>query len=188
MLNKDALYLGESLAPGWRKIIVTATNNPGTRGSWPTGFAQGTSTIWNGRIDTYPGSYLSDTSLGTGKIKAIATSYWSYMSSSGESSVTKYSQHSFIDIDGLSLGDHDSIYVQKGKNGKLFQFRGGNWGLSITHIHGTSSVPSTTHADCLFFPEDRGKVLDIYIGLTPPHKKIKKSIKKALRFRRAFSC
>ena len=175
MLNNEMLF-GNSLAPGWRKIIVTPDQYENKNRYYTAGYSSGEIKFW-GRYWNFFNSYLSNNKLEDGTtIKAIYSGTTIETDYSGEVSRNYYVSYSQLILD-KSFGDNDLIYIKKGKDGKLFTFRGGNAGLEITH-RSASSKPSSSPADSLFLPEDRNKVLDIYIGLTPPPKKQKKTLRK----------
>lgn len=167
MLNNDML-LGGSLAPGWRKIIVTADSylNSNAGRYYTSGYGPNRLTIWN-KYWQFPNSSISNNLLEDGRsILALYSATTIETDYSGEQSKNYYSSYTRLVL-SRDLGDKDTIYVKKGKDGKLFTFWGGNSGMNVSH-GSSSKKPSTAPSDFLFLPEDRNKVLDIYIGLTPP--------------------
>lgn len=182
MLNNDML-LGGTSALGWRKIIPTVDwyeENKNVGRYYCTGYSPNEIASW-GYYWNFTNSSLSNNLLEDGRtIRAIFSACKYETHSSGESTIREYSCFTRLVL-SKDLGDKDIIYVKKGKTGNLFTFRGGNYGMQVSH-GSPSSKPSTNSpilSKFLFLPEDRNKELDIYIGLTPPpHKKQKKVNKK----------
>lgn len=181
MLNNDML-LGNRANYGWRKIYLTSGKELYNYAYHSVGYSLGNFTFGYTTYN-FPDSFLSNNFLPDGNKILALYSYISY-SPSGTDEYPLGNCEVFSKI-YLASATTKPIYIKKGKSGNVFTFNKNFMAdpkiKYIMHdyftINGTSS-PSASKLKAIFTTDDLNKDLDIYIGLTPPHKKQKKVNKK----------